>query len=179
MVLLTEFALGHLNLLWATHIYQSLARVSHQLSKLSDIPDMKHTHTTCTHMRTYKVHTHTHTLTDRQTHAQHTHHMCTHVHTHTHTHTHVRTHHVSWHCLSLNPSAPFFPCVCCISNDGGVWVVGNEPLSRTGNYHTQCEALLEVNLPFKVCLHWTRENARSQEMIAPFIEPLFTCKTIE
>ena len=33
-----ELALGHLNLIQATYVYQSLARIGHQLSKLSDIP---------------------------------------------------------------------------------------------------------------------------------------------
>ena len=34
----SEFDLGHLNLIRATDICQSLARMGHQLSKLNDIP---------------------------------------------------------------------------------------------------------------------------------------------
>ena len=32
--------LGHLNLIWATQICQSLARMGHQLSKLNDTPEL-------------------------------------------------------------------------------------------------------------------------------------------
>ena len=36
----SEFDLGHLNLIRATYICQSLAPMGHQLSKLNDIPEM-------------------------------------------------------------------------------------------------------------------------------------------
>ena len=34
-----EFDLGHLNLVQATLIYQSLVRIGHQLSNLNDTPE--------------------------------------------------------------------------------------------------------------------------------------------